>query len=56
MPSLRKILADLVNTLQAPDDEALEVELVGDPKVEGPVQSVVLGEETDRAAAPPYKG
>jgi hypothetical protein len=43
-----KILADLIDTFQAPHDEALEVELVGDSKVKRPVQCVVFREERTR--------
>ena len=40
-----EVFTNLVDTSQAPDDQTLEVELVGDSKVEGPVEGVVLGEE-----------
>ena len=36
-----EVLADLVDALQAADDQALEVELGGDPQVEVAVQRVV---------------
>ena len=37
--------ADLVDALEAADDEALEVELGGDAQVEVAVQGVVVGDE-----------
>jgi hypothetical protein len=47
-----KVLADLVDALEAADDQALEVELVGDPEVEGLAEAVVeRGEGPGRGAA-----
>jgi hypothetical protein len=40
-----KVLAELVDLLEAADDEALEIELGGDAQVERAVEGVVTGGE-----------
>jgi hypothetical protein len=46
-----EVLAQLVDALQAADDEALEVQLGGDAQVEVAVQRVVVGDERARQRA-----
>src|SRR6266540_1533127 len=38
-----KVLTDLVDALEAADDQPLEVQLIGDPKIQILVQLVVMG-------------
>src|SRR5579875_3643841 len=40
-----EILGDLVDALEAPDQQALEIQLVGDPKIEGLIKRVVMRRE-----------
>ena len=46
-----EVLADLVDALEAADDQALEVELGGDPQVERLVELVVVRRERPRERA-----
>ena len=46
-----EVLADLVDALEAADDQALEVELGGDPQVQVAVELVVVGDERARRRA-----
>ena len=46
-----EVLADLVDALEAADDQALEVQLVGDAQVEVAVERVVVGRERPRQRA-----
>ncbi len=46
-----EVLAELVDAFQTTDDAALEVELGGDPQVEGAVQRIVVGGEGPRQGA-----
>jgi hypothetical protein len=43
-----EVLADLVDALEAAHDQALQVQLVGDPEVEVAVERVVVGHERPR--------
>ncbi len=47
-----EVVPDLVDPLEATDQEALEVELVGDPQVERHVERVVVGHERPRRRTP----
>ena len=44
-PLVAEVFADLVDTLEAADDEPLEIELVGDAQVKGLIEGVVVGNE-----------
>ena len=44
-PFVAEILADLVDPFETADDQPLQIELVGDPKVEGLIERVVVGRE-----------
>src|SRR5215218_6594010 len=46
-----EVLAELVDAVDAADDEALEVELGGDPQVEVAIEGVVVGREWPRQGA-----
>ena len=48
---MRKSLPELVDALEAADDQPLEVELGGDPQVQRAVQRVVVGRERPRERA-----
>ena len=47
-PLVAEVAAELVDALEATDDEALEVELVGDTQVERDVQRIVMRDEGAR--------
>ena len=51
MPFVPEVLADFVDLVEAADDQALEVELVGDPEVVVLVEVVVAGDERLREPA-----
>ena len=46
-----EVLADLVDALEAADDQPLEVQLGGDPQVQRAVERVVVGRERARGGA-----
>ena len=50
-PLVAEVLADLVDALEPADDQALEVQLVGDPQEEVAVELVVVGHERPRQRA-----
>ena len=46
-----EIMADLIDALEATDHEPLEVQLIGDPQVQGHVERVVVRQEGTRRGA-----
>ena len=50
-PFVPEVVPDLVDPLEAADQQPLEVQLVGDPQVERHVERVVVGDERPRRGA-----
>ena len=45
-----EVTAELIHTLEAPDDEALQIKLVGDTQIERDIQRVVMRDEGARSS------
>ena len=47
---IAEVTAELIHTLEAPDDEALQIKLVGDTQIERDIQRVVMRDEGARSS------
>ena len=47
---IAEVTAELIHTLEAPDDETLQIKLVGDTQIERDIQRVVMRDEGARSS------